>query len=245
MPDFSLSGRLDISRDGHALAERAAEWFAHTVASRSGDIRVSLSGGSTPKELYRLLGRDPLRAKIPWQRLELFWGDERFVPYDSPDSNYRMAREMLLEASPVAPERVHPMPTDGTPADAARRYEAMLKRIYGSETLDTARPLFEVMLLGLGSDGHTCSLIPGQPVLEDREHWVAPVMSGRNEPRITLTYPAVESSRTLAFLVSGADKAHAVKAVREGDQTLPAARIRTRGEVVWFLDSAAASALAG
>jgi 6-phosphogluconolactonase len=245
MPDYSLSGRLEIAPDGHGLAERAAAWLVETIASRDGDIRISLSGGSTPKELYRLLGSGALRETIPWQRLELFWGDERFVPYDNPDSNYRMARETLLEAAPITPERVHPMPTDGTPADAARRYEATLKRIYGSGTLDPARPFFDVMFLGLGSDGHTCSLIPGQPVLEEREHWVAPVMSGRNEPRITLTYPAVESSRALAFLVSGADKAHAVKGAREGDQTLPAARIRTRGEVIWFLDSAAAGALAG
>jgi len=245
MTDYSLSGRLDISRDGHGLAERAAEWFMQTTASHAGTLSISLSGGSTPKELYRLLGSGTLRASIPWQRLELFWGDERFVPYDSPDSNYRMARETLLETAPVAAGHVHPIPTDGTAADAARRYEIALKRFYGSETLDPARPLFDVMFLGLGSDGHTCSLIPGQPVLEERKHWVAPVMSGRNEPRITLTYPAVESSRTLAFLVSGADKARAVKAVREGDQSLPAARIRTRGEVIWFLDSAAAGAPSG
>jgi 6-phosphogluconolactonase len=244
MPDFSLSGRLEIAADAHGLAERAAGWFVKTIAGRPGDIRVSLSGGSTPKELYRLLSSGTFRASIPWHRLELFWGDERFVPYDSPDSNYRMARETLLAAAPIAPERVHPIPTDGTPADAARRYEATLKRIYGAGTLDPARPFFDVMFLGLGSDGHTCSLIPGQPVLEEREHWVAPVMSGRNEPRITLTYPAVESSRTLAFLVSGADKAPAVKSVRDGDQSLPAARIRTSGEVIWFLDSAAAGALA-
>jgi 6-phosphogluconolactonase len=231
---------MQIAKDPHALAELAAEWFLHSVASCSGNVRVSLAGGSTPKELYRLLGNGAARARIPWQRLEFFWGDERFVSHDSADSNYHMAKDTLLAAAPIAPERVHPMPTDGTPADAASRYEFQLKHSYGADELDAARPLFDIMLLGLGSDGHTCSLLPGQPVLEEREHWVAAVMSGRDEPRVTLTYPAVESGRTLAFLVSGTEKADALRAVRDGDQRLPAARIRTAGEVIWFVDSAAA-----
>jgi 6-phosphogluconolactonase len=229
-----------VADDANALARLAAEWFVQTVTACAGNVRVSLSGGSTPKALYHLLGSDPLRARIPWQRLELFWGDERFVSHDSPDSNYHMARQALLDVAPISPDRIHAVPTDGTPADAARRYEAELRRCYGADTLDPARPLFDIMLLGLGSDGHTCSLLPGQSVLEERTHWVAAVMSGRDEPRVTLTYPAVESSRALAFLVSGAEKARALKAVREGDQSLPAARIRTTGEVIWFVDTAAA-----
>jgi 6-phosphogluconolactonase len=240
MAESSIAGRIEISNDIHALSHRAAEWFVRVLESRSGDIRVALSGGSTPKELYRLLGSGTVSGRIPWHQVDLFWGDERFVPHDNPESNFGMVNEILLTSIPILPDRVHPMPVDGTPADAARRYEIELMRCYGADALDPARPLFDVMLLGLGSDGHTCSLIPGEPVLDDRDHRVAPVMSGRSEPRITLTYPAIESSRRLAFLVSGADKAEALRAVRGGDDSKPAARIRTKGEVIWFVDAAAA-----
>jgi 6-phosphogluconolactonase len=235
-----ISGRLDISNDPDALAHRVAEWFTETVAAAPGTVRIALSGGSTPKALYTLLGDEPFVTRIPWQRLELFWGDERFVPHDDPASNYRMTREALFDRAPVSSDHVHPVPADGTPEDAAARYESLLRRLYGADRLDPARPLFEIQLLGLGADGHTASLIPGQPVLEDREHWVAAVLGGRAERRITLTYPAIESSRKIAFLVTGAEKAHAVAAVRAGDTNLPAARIRAQGEVIWFLDRAAA-----
>jgi 6-phosphogluconolactonase len=223
----------------------AAEWFAKILNSLAGELRISLSGGSTPKELYRLLGSPAYRSAVPWQRMQLFWGDERFVPHDSAESNYRMVQETLLAELQMPEERVHPIPVDGTPDDAAQRYEAILKRSYGSETLDSARPLFDVVFLGLGSDGHTGSLLPGQPVLEEEVRWVAPVMAGRSEPRVTLTYPTIESSRALAFLVAGSDKARALKRVREGDRNLPTARVRTHGEAIWFVDSAAASLLAG
>jgi 6-phosphogluconolactonase len=231
---------MDISSDIHALSRRAADWFRQTVNALPGSVRVALSGGSTPKELYRLLASDECRLGIPWQRLEFFWGDERFVPHDSSESNFRMVTDTLLSHVPISSEHVHAVPVDSTPADCARRYEHELQRVYGSDTLDVARPLFDITLLGLGSDGHTCSLLPGQPVLDERERWVAPVPTGREEPRITLTYPAIESSGALAFLVSGADKSEALRAVRSGDRALPAARIRTSGDVVWFVDAAAA-----
>jgi 6-phosphogluconolactonase len=239
MPASSLRGRLEISDDAHALARRAAEWLTQTAAAASGIVRISLSGGSTPKELYTLLAEEPFVARIPWQRLEFFWGDERFVPHDDAASNYRMANETLLSRVPIAGNRVHPVPVDGTPAEAASRYETLLKHIYGADRLDPERPLFHIMLLGLGGDGHTASLIPGQSVLEEREHWVAAVGQGRPEQRITLTYPAIESSATIAFLVSGAEKASAVSAARAGDQRLPAARIVPQGDVIWFVDRAA------
>jgi len=240
MTALPITGREIIADDAGALARAAADWIVHTLNALGGNLRVALSGGSTPKELYRLLGSGPHRDRMPWQRLELFWGDERFVPYDSPQSNYAMVQQTLLASKPIAPERVHPVPVDGTPVQSAHRYEAELKTIYGTDRLDPARPLFDVILLGLGADGHTCSLLPGQPVLEDRTHWVAAVLAGRDEPRITLTYPSVEASRTIAFLVAGADKAAAVKTVRAGSSDLPAARIRASGEVIWFLDRAAA-----
>lgn len=237
-----ISGRLDVSNDPDALARRVAEWFTEKLIAAPGTVRIALSGGSTPKALYTLLGQEPFVGRIPWQRLELLWGDERFVPHDDPASNYRMTCETLLDHAPIAADRVHPVPTEGGPEDAAARYESLLKRLYGADRLDPARPLFEIQLLGLGSDGHTASLIPGQPVLEDREHWVAAVMGGRAERRITLTYPAIESSRSIAFLVTGSEKARALAAARAGDTSLPAARIRPQGEVIWFADRAAAGA---
>jgi 6-phosphogluconolactonase len=241
MMSSPVSGQLEISNDPDALAHRVAEWFTDTVHATPGTVRIALSGGSTPKELYTLLGGEPFVGCIPWQRVELFWGDERFVPHDDPASNYRMVQQALLSRAPIAADRIHPMPVEGAPADAAVRYETLLKRIYGADEFDSARPFFHIMFLGLGNDGHTASLIPGQPVLEERNRWVAAVTGGRAEIRITLTYPAIESSRAIAFLATGTEKAGAVAAVRAGDENLPAGRIRPSGDVIWFLDRAAAS----
>lgn len=234
------AGRLEISDDPHALARRAAEWFADTASRATGPIRISLSGGSTPKEMYALLASDEFAGRLPWDRMEFFWGDERFVPYSDPASNYRMAVEALLSRAPVPADHVHPVPVEGTPRDAAAQYESLLKRAYGADALDPSRPLFHIMLLGLGPDGHTASLIPGQPVLDVRDRWVAAVAEGRPETRITLTYPAIESSTSIAFLVTGAEKANAVRLARAGDASVPAGRIRTDAEVIWFLDRGAA-----
>lgn len=237
----TIRGEEIIMPDAASLATRAAEWLAARIAAKQGSFRLVLSGGSTPRGLYALLGSPPWRTRIDWARVELFWGDERFVSYDNPDSNFRMARETLLSWISLPPANIHSMSTDGDPADAARRYETLLKNIYGAETLDASRPLFDVVLLGLGNDGHTASLLPGEPVLGEREKWVDAVTHGRAEPRITLTYPAIESSVAIAFLVAGQDKAAAVRAARAGDLSLPAARLHPQGEVLWFLDSAAAT----
>jgi 6-phosphogluconolactonase len=237
-----IAGRVEIAPDPVALARKAAHWLVERMMAAPSDFRLSLSGGSTPRGLYALLGSDEFKASVPWDKLELFWGDERFVPPDDKESNYRMARETLLNRAPMSADRIHPIPTDGTPDDAARRYEALLKKIYGADQFDPGRPLFDVILLGLGADGHTGSLLPGQPVLQEKTRWVEAVAQGRPEARITLTYPAIESSGVMAFLVAGADKAPAVKGARAGDQALPAARLRPQGEAIWFLDRAAAGA---
>src|ERR1700744_2963714 len=142
-----------------------------------------------------------------------------------------MAQETLLADGRVAPRALLPMPTDGTPEGCAEAYEEILRQQYGASILDPDVPLFDLMLLGLGADGHTASLIPGQPVLQERERWVAPVPQGRDEVRLTLTYPTLESSRVTLFLVSGADKAEAVARVRAGDATLPAGALRPLGDV--------------
>ncbi len=176
---------------------------------------------------------------MPWQRVHWFWGDERFVPWDHPDSNYGMAREAMLAHVGVPAGNVHGIPFDGTPADAARAYQHVLQSHYGAERLDPARPLFDVVLLGMGPDGHTASLIPGEPVLGERVRWVAEVTHGRPEARITLTYPALDSSRSTAFVAAGSDKHAMMLRVLAGEPELPAARIRPVGELLWFIDKAA------
>jgi len=162
-----MIGRLEILPDPQTLARHVAEWMTQAALAASRPFRVSLSGGSTPKTLYSLLASDDFRNRFPWERVSWYWGDERFVAYDHPDSNYRMTREAMLAKAPVPPENVHPVPADGTPEEAARRYERTLREAYGTATLDPARPLFDITLLGLGADGHTASLLPGQPVLDD------------------------------------------------------------------------------
>ena len=205
----------------------------------SGPFAVCLSGGSTPRRLYQLLAAPPLRDVMPWGRVHWFWGDERFVPWDHPDSNYGMAREAMLGHVPVPPGNIHGIAFDGTPADAARAYQDELQSHYGAQRLDPARPLFDIVLLGMGPDGHTASLIPGEPVLDEKARWVAEVTHGRPEPRITLTYPALDSSRSTAFVAAGGDKRAMMQRVLAGERGLPAARIRPVGELIWFIDNAA------
>jgi 6-phosphogluconolactonase len=234
------TGRIEVSADPLALAHHVAEWMTQAALSVRGPFRVSLSGGSTPKALYALLASDEFKSRFPWPRVFWYWGDERFVPYDHPDSNYRMTREAMLSKAPVPAENIFPIPTDGDPDDAARRYEGTLRKAYNAATLDPRRPLFDLTLLGLGPDGHTASLLPGEPVLNERKRWVAAVSHGRPEVRITLTYPAIDSSQRVAFLVAGKEKAAIFKTIRSGNSDLPAARVRPVGELVWFADRAAA-----
>ncbi|HKX10897.1 MAG TPA: 6-phosphogluconolactonase [Stellaceae bacterium] len=237
----SPTGRIEILEDAPALARRVAEWMTTTALAAKGPCRISLSGGSTPKVLYGLLAGEPFRSRFPWTKVSWYWGDERFVPPDHPESNYRMAREAMLAKVPVSPENVHPIPTDGDPEDAARRYERTLQDAYGASTLDLAKPLFDIILLGIGADGHTASLLPGDPALDERRRWVVPVARGRPEVRITLTLPAIESGQHVAFLAEGKSKASILAAVRTGGSQVPAARVRPVGELLWFADRAAAS----
>jgi len=231
---------IEILPDPLTLARHVAEWLAGAALAARGPFRVSLAGGSTPKTLYSLLAADEFRQRFPWPLVSWYWGDERFVPYDDPQSNYRMAREAMLAKAPVPPENIHPVPVDGTPEDAARRYERTLQEAYGAATFDPRRPLFDVTLLGLGSDGHTASLLPGEPVLEERKRWVSVVSHGRPEIRITMTYPAIESSRRVAFLVAGQEKTSILRTIRAGGSQVPAARVRPVGDLLWFIDRAAA-----
>ena len=135
-------GRIEILPDPLALAHHVAEWMTQAALAAQGSFRVSLSGGSTPKTLYGLLASDEFRDRFPWPRVSWYWGDERFVPHDHPESNYRMTREAMLAKAPVPPENIHPVPTDGTPDDAARRYERTLQEAYGAADARPATPAF-------------------------------------------------------------------------------------------------------
>jgi 6-phosphogluconolactonase len=235
-----MNGRIEMLADPPALARHVAEWMTSAALAATGAFRVSLSGGSTPRTLYTLLASDDFRGRFPWTRVSWYWGDERFVPYDHPESNYRMTREAMLSKAPVPPENIHPVPADGAPEEAALDYERTLQAAYGAAILDRARPLFDITLLGLGTDGHTASLLPNDPVLQERKHWVAAVSRGRPEVRITMTYPVIESSRQIAFLVTGKEKAAIFGAIRSGAGQAPAARVNPIGELIWFVDMAAA-----
>src|ERR1700679_2548511 len=237
-----MIGRIEVLADPPSLARHVAEWMTALALAAPGPFRVSLSGGSTPKALYQLLASGAFVGRFPWPRVHWYWGDERFVPYDHPDSNFRMTREAMLAKAPIPPENIHPVPTDGDPDAAAARYQQTLQSAYGAAVLDPARPLFDITLLGLGPDGHTASLLPGEPVLEERRLWVAAVSHGRPEVRITMTYPAIESSRQTAFLLAGQEKAAIMQTIRGGGSQVPAARFRPVGDLVWFLDQAAAGA---
>jgi len=232
---------IDVLRDPEALAVRAADALLRAAKAAEGRFAIALSGGSTPRRLYRLLAQAPYRDRFPWDRVHLFWGDERFAPHSDARSNYRMTDEALLSHVPIAPANLHPIPTEGmTPEDAARAYERTLKSFYGAETLDPKRPLFDVTLLGLGEDGHIASLFPGTRALSERERWVVAVTDGPPEPRISLTYPALESSRSVLFLVAGAEKRAIFARVLRGDQGFPAMKLRPVGSLLWLTDAAAA-----
>jgi 6-phosphogluconolactonase len=235
-----MIGRIEVLPDSGSLARHVADWMTAEALATPGPFRVSLSGGSTPKVLYGLLASDGFRERFPWERVSWYWGDERFVPYDHPDSNYRMTREAMLNKAPIPPQNIHPVPADGSPDEAALRYELTLQGAYSGTVLNPAKPLFDITLLGLGPDGHTASLLPGEPVLEERRRWVAAVSHGRPEVRITMTYPVIESSRHVAFLIAGQEKAAIFGAIRAGGSEVPAARVRPVGELIWFVDQAAA-----
>jgi 6-phosphogluconolactonase len=236
-----VSPKLLVTDDPKALARTAADQLLAWAMEGSGPVRIALSGGSTPRGTYQELVSTRMINRFPWPKVHWFWGDERFVPPDNPESNFRMAREAMLDSAPIPPANIHPIPTTGmNPDEAALAYEAELKRDYGSSVILADRPLFDVCLLGLGDDGHTASLIPGEPVLQERDRWVAVVGHGRPEVRITLTYPAINASRHIAFLVSGEDKRAILQKVLAGDTTKPAARLSPAGDLLFIVDRAAA-----
>ncbi|MGB3490892.1 MAG: 6-phosphogluconolactonase [Xanthobacteraceae bacterium] len=227
--------------DAAALAQAAAERLIARIEANGGRAAVCLTGGSSPERLYRLLATEPYQNRIPWRRVHWFIGDERFVPPEDTRNNMAMARRLFLDVC-APPENIHPIPVQaGTTRDAARRYEIALQTFYGSGRLDPVRPLFDLVLMGLGPDGHTASLFPGDAALDERARWVVGVAHANVEPlvpRVTLTLPTLASCREMLFEVSGADKQAILARVLDGED-LPASRTRSLGDTVWLVDTAA------
>jgi 6-phosphogluconolactonase len=217
---------------------------AERSVRRRGRFVAALSGGSTPREMHRLLAREPYLSGIPWEHTHLFWVDERCVPWSHVASNYGAARRDFLDRLPLRPGQIHPMPSGSLPDEGASQYEVELRTFF--QTRPGECPVFDLILLGMGPDGHTASLFPDHPALSETERPVLAVKGGDPDvSRLTLTYPLINQARKLVFLVSGRSKAGAVKAVlQEKDPRLPAQRVRPApGGLVWLLDKEAASLL--
>lgn len=238
-----------VCEDPEDLSQQAAERFARLAAEsvdRTGRFTVALSGGSTPKSVYARLATQEFQSKISWPQVCFFWGDERCVPPDHPESNFRMAREALLSKVPVLPENIYRMPGEKEPEIAALEYEEILK-----DHLAFANgnfPRFDLILLGLGDDGHTASLFPGSEALrETRRLVVAPYVEKINAYRLTLTLPVLNSGSHIFFLIAGETKAAIVRDVlgeKSDANKLPAQRIRPKkGRLVWLMDREAATLL--
>src|SRR6185312_514507 len=224
--------------DPAELAKGAAERLLARIAANSGRVAICLTGGSSPKALYELLATESYRARIPWERVHWFIGDERFVPPDDARNNMAMARHVFLDR--FAPSsHIHPIPTDlGSPDEASALYEDELKSFYGATPLDPMRPLFDLVLLGVGPDGHTASLFPGYPQVEEQRRWVVGVPQTHVEPfvpRVSLTLPALASCHEMLFEVSGTGKRAVLTRLLSGE-TLPAARARSIGTTVFLVD---------
>lgn len=240
-----MRGTLVICPDAESASREAARLFVAAVTETPRDPRatfsVALSGGTTPRRFYELLASEEWRSKIPWAQLHFFWGDERMVPHDHPESNYRVAREALLSHVPVPRANIHPIPTQTAPEQAALTYEQELRAHFGRWGI----PRFDLVLLGLGADGHTASLFPGSAALAERQRLAVAHIRGVNQhSRVTLTLPVLNRAQRVCFLVTGEKKASALRAALESGGTLPAQRVNPKGgELVFLVDAAAAAKL--
>jgi 6-phosphogluconolactonase len=247
----SVTVTYRISSTPAEVASAAARLFADQVkaaAQARGIARVAISGGTTPKAMFALLAdpSQPFVKEIPWDKLDLYWVDERCVPPDHPDSNYRMTKEQLLSKVPLPADRIHRMEGELPPEEAAARYEATIRngfRLEGAET-----PTFDLVLLGMGDDGHTASLFPHTEALDDMTHIAVPNHVPQKDTwRITLTWPVINQGREVAFLIEGSGKAQVLHDVLQGSyqpETYPSQLIRpASGKLTFLLDSTAAAKL--
>lgn len=229
-----------VTRSRDLIVERLQQ----AIAER-GIATIALSGGSTPKPLYEQLATESL----PWEQIHLFWGDERYVPYDHPDSNYRMVKQAWIDRVPLPSENIHPMPTQlADPVDAAIQHEADL-RIFFKTRFANAKPAewpaLDVILLGMGDDAHTASLFPGTTALQVHDRWIT-VGEKSGQPRLTFTVPMINAARSVIFMLAGANKQAALQqvfAAQADDLMYPSRLIQPQGELWWVMDQAAAVGL--
>ncbi len=247
--DYGPRGRVRIFADAEALAAAAADTFAEITSAAvttRGRAYVALSGGSTPKRMGEMLATKPFRDRIPWESVEVFWGDERWVPEESSESNSGVAKRAFLDQVPIPPSRVNPFPTTvPDPETAAIMYATQLRTVFGETD---GVPRFDLVLLGMGDDGHTASLFPGTAAIHETEALVvAHLVPKLGATRLTLTPPVLNAGREVIFLVGGGGKAETLAAVLEGPEKvdeLPSQVIRpTDGRLTWLVDRAAAARL--
>lgn len=247
--DLGVRGEAWVVADPEALAREAASLVIntlHVAVTTRGVASIALSGGSTPKRMGELMVQEPYVSQMPWPSIEFFWGDERIVPLESDESNAGVAKRTFLDHVPVDPGRVHPWQTDIDPVSAAANYSAVLgERL----TTEAHFPRFDLILLGMGDDGHTASLFPYTEALQESERWaVANPVEKLNTTRLTLSAPTINNARMVVFLVAGAGKASRLAEVIDGPgdpDRLPSQRIRPHnGRLIWLVDEAAVSELA-
>lgn len=244
MTKKNLKPKIIVVSDARQLAKAGADLFEKAVADAvkdRGRAAAALSGGSTPRAMNRLLAGPPYVDRIPWKGLHLFWVDDRMVAVDDPASNFGAARDDFISRVPIPAQQVHPMPVLDAPICGAERYALELKNYFGSKA-----PVFDLILLGIGSDGHTASLFPHQAEAHQGPEWVLSARGGNPDVyRLTLNYPVLNRARTTAFLVSGRGKAEMVRTLLCGDEVrYPPQRIRPEGgRLVWLLDRPAATLL--
>jgi len=234
--------QIVVVTDAAALAETAARRLIARV-TRGNRAAVCLTGRSSPLGLYRLLAQRPWREQVPWDRVHWFMGDDRFVLENDPLSNMGAARRAFLDHVSAPRQNIHSIATDtNDPEAAARLYQDELKQFYGAGRLDPARPLFDLVLMGLGADGHKASLFPHSPALEEKDRWVLGVAKAGMEPfvpRVTLTFPALAATHEMLFLIDSADKRSILKRVLAGED-LPAHRAYAHGDLIWLVIQTAA-----
>ena len=244
-----LKPKIIITSDWTVLAKTAVRIFverAKDCVTQKGRFAVALSGGSTPRHMYRMLTQEPLRSNIAWDKTHIFWVDERCVAKSDPASNYGLAHEDFLGQIPIPADHIHPMPGEAAPEEGARIYQRELEAYFRPGKGEF--PAFDLVFLGIGKDGHTASLFPTERSVGPTERWVEFVKGGTPDVyRLTLTYDVLNRAEKICFLVSGKNKAPIVKALFENRPArLPAQKIRPlHGELIWLMDQQASSLLSG
>lgn len=243
-----LQPQIIVANNPSELARSAARIFttsAKECVTQKNRFIVALSGGTTPRAMHRLLVEEPYSSDIPWKKIRIFWVDERCVPVDDPASNYGLAKNDFLDRIPIPIEQIHPMPGGVPPEEGAKKYQEEMEAFFQMGEEDF--PVFDLIFLGMGKDGHTASLFPGKRSVVASERWVAAVKGGNPDVyRLTLTYKVLNRAKEIYFLVSGKGKAPIVKtAIINKDARLPAQKIQPKqGSLTWVLDKEAASLLA-